>query len=159
MFVIIPLRLVRPFLPLVLLFFLLNLVFVAGIVLSQAGVLLFTTRRASIAIEILAIPVAFLTSWLFFRLGSRLFKSPNDDEGGGLLSKVGFTAWLIFLMTLAALAAGGYFGTTGAIDWAHRPFQSKATERSPDQPATSGRIYFAPPVPAAPKPTTASSKT
>ena len=86
---------------------LLMFLFFNGIFLAGAVIDLFTEPRLLDKAHLLVIPVALVPGLVFFRLGRQLFKKGFvDDEEAGIFSKVGFSAWVVFLLALSSFAGG-----------------------------------------------------
>ena len=104
MVVLIPVRTTIRMLPLIglLMFLFFNGIFLAGAVID-----LFTEPKSLDKAHLLVIPVALVPGLVFFRLGRQLFKKGYvDNEEAGIFSKVGFSAWVVFLLALSSFAGG-----------------------------------------------------
>ncbi len=151
--VIIPGPVMRLMRKLILLALLLGLMLAAGALVIYSGKRFFTARQYLIGLDALAIPAALVAGALLVRLGSRLFKSPMDENARGLLSAVGFKAWVIFFLVCGAFAEGAYLGGTGKFHWTVDP-HTFSHEAATDDAPTKGKIYIAPATSPAPKPAT-----
>jgi hypothetical protein len=86
---------------------LLMFLFFNGIFLAGAVIDLFTEPKSLDKAHLLVIPVALVPGLVFFRLGRQLFKKGYvDNEEAGIFSKVGFSAWVVFLLALSSFAGG-----------------------------------------------------
>jgi hypothetical protein len=86
---------------------LLMFLFFSGIFFAGAVIDLFTEPRLLDKAHLLVIPVALVPGLVFFRLGRQLFKKGYvDNEEAGIFSKVGFSAWVVFLLALSSFAGG-----------------------------------------------------